>query len=103
MRPLLGLAFCCALAAQTPEAAKATISNIGSEPAPYVPADTTKPVDDYSRAFINRPVTMIVQPPVIEQTVVLVPTWLTTLQFIGGFTPVGRFRVPARTMHHSRR
>ena len=98
MKPLLGLAFCCALAAQTPEAAKATISNVGSEPAPYVPTDTPKPVDDYSQAFITRPVTLIAQPPVIEQTVVMVPTWLTALQFVSGFTPVGRWRVPARVI-----
>ncbi len=64
MKSLLGLAFCCAIAAQTPEAAKATISNVGSEPAPYVPEDTPKPVDTYSQAFITRPVTVIAQPAV---------------------------------------
>ena len=63
----LCVALCCALplTAQTNEPAKATISNVGTEPAPYVPDDAPKPVDSYSAAFVTKAVTP--RPPV-EQT-----------------------------------
>jgi hypothetical protein len=95
MKSLLGLAFCCALAAQTPEAAKATISNLGSEPAPYIPDDAPKPTDTYSQAFVTRPVAVIEQPVIEQEIIVQVqPIWLTALR---AFTPrLSRAHAPAR-------
>jgi hypothetical protein len=67
----LCLALICALplTAQTNEPAKATISNVGTEPAPYIPADEPKPLDNYSAAFVTKPVT-----PRTEQTTSFAPT-----------------------------